>query len=226
MHHKKPSNLSSTFSKTMAKISFSCVVLLTIISIATAIEPTQHKKSRYTAFTEEQCRGTQYFQLCVRSLSMFATSPTFTQTPEQLAQLAIRISLVRARLASQYITEVAKDLQTTKSRNYQAVIDCLQQINDGVDQLRNSVRELGKMSTDSETDNFSWHRSNVNSWLSTAQTDALTCLDGFSGHAIRSRMKATIRAKVLNVAEVTSNALDFFSRYVERCQASRSHTKP
>ncbi|CDO97712.1 unnamed protein product [Coffea canephora] len=204
----------------MAKISFSFLLLLSAISIAAAIELTSNRGSGFRAFIEQECRGTQYFQLCVHCLSIFAHSTT--QTPEQLAQVALKVSLVRARYARAYITKVAQDLKLKKTKDYQAVHDCLEQINDGVDQLTNSVKELGRMSIATETD-FFWHQSNVNSWMSTAVTEALTCMDGISGHAIGSKVKSTIRAKVLNVAQVTTNALDFFNRYVSRHRASQSH---
>lgn len=210
----------------MAKIDFSTLLLLSIISMATAIEPNSSlkQKSRFRAFVEAQCRGTRYFQLCVRSLSNFANSTT--QTTEQLAQVALRVSLVRARSARAYVTKVAKDLRQMKTRDYQAVEDCLEQINDSVGQLTNSVKELGRMSLASETD-FFWHQSNIKTWMSTALTDALTCMDGISGHAMGNRVKRTIRAKLLNVAQVTSNALAFFNRYVARHRASdHSRTKP
>ena len=176
----------------MAKISFSFLLLLSAISIAAAIELTSNRGSGFRAFIEQECRGTQYFQLCVHCLSIFAHSTT--HTPEQLAQVALKVSLVRARYARAYITKVAQDLRLKKTKDYQAVHDCLEQINDGVDQLTNSVKELGRMSIATETD-FFWHQSNVNSWMSTAVTEALTCMDGISGHAMGSKVKATIRAK-------------------------------
>ncbi|KAL3536977.1 hypothetical protein ACH5RR_000343 [Cinchona calisaya] len=216
----------------MAKFNFPLLFLLSIISTATATATATAVKSmslnqqlHLRAFIKEQCRGTLYFQLCVHCLSIFANSTT--RTPEQLAQVALKVSLVRARFARAYITKVAKDLRVKKiTKDYQAVQDCLEQIDDGVEQLTNSVKELGRMSLASETD-FFWHQSNIQTWMSTALTDALTCMDGISGHAMESKEKAIVRAKVLNVAQVTSNALALFNRYVARYRASdHSRTKP
>ncbi|CAI9103663.1 OLC1v1002187C1 [Oldenlandia corymbosa var. corymbosa] len=226
----------------MAKFSLCfLLLLLTIISTAAArsISPPppppplpphhqhhhpHHRRSSSgsSSFIEEQCKGTHYYKLCVESLSyfQFANPSSTTHTPEELARLALRVSLVRARLTSRYISNVARDLKIKKTRDYPAVRDCLEQINDGVNQLTNSVKELGKMTLDREN-GFPWHESNINSWLSTAQTDALTCMDGFSGHAMGGKLKATIRSKVLNLAQLTSNALAFFNRYAKRHRASR-----
>ncbi|KAI8030579.1 hypothetical protein LOK49_LG01G01327 [Camellia lanceoleosa] len=54
---------------------------------------------------------------------------------------------------------------------------------------------------------FLWHMSNVETWVSAALTDENTCLDGFSGRALDGNVKASIKARVTNVAQVTSNAL-------------------
>uniref|UniRef100_M0ZLA2 Invertase/pectin methylesterase inhibitor family protein n=1 Tax=Solanum tuberosum TaxID=4113 RepID=M0ZLA2_SOLTU len=70
---------------------------------------------------------------------------------------------------------------------------------------------------------FEWHQSNVQTWLSTVLTDAYTCMEGMNnlGHAsMGGKMKAMIKAKVLNVAQVTSNALGLFNGFAARHKAS------
>ncbi|KAF1002330.1 hypothetical protein AG4045_021509 [Apium graveolens] len=88
-----------------------------------------------------------------------------------------------------------------------------------------SVKEFRQMSVDGEKQ-FLWHESNVQSWVSAALTDATACIDGFSTYSINSRVKATIKAKVLNVAQVTSNALALFNGYTARQRASFRAKKP
>ena len=136
------------------------------------------------------------------------------------------VSLARALYTRAYVTKVAKLLQQTSTPDYFAVQDCLNQINDGVTQIAQSVKEFRQMSIDGEKQ-FLWHESNVQSWVSAALTDATTCIDGFSAYTIRGKVKATIKAKVLNVAQVTSNALALFNGYTARHRASfRAKKKP
>lgn len=122
-------------------------------------------------------------------------------------------------------------MKQRKAKEYPVVKDCLDQINDGVDQIRHSLKELGRMtvanSNNYKESVFSWHQNNVQTWMSTAITDALMCMDtGFpAGNAMGSKTKAIIRAKVLNVAQATSNALAFFNRFVARQKASRRAPK-
>ncbi|KAA8515920.1 hypothetical protein F0562_019099 [Nyssa sinensis] len=113
----------------------------------------------------------------------------------------------------------ANQLKQMKAKEYQAVKDCLAQINDGVGQLSQSIKELRRMGQD-RVENFMWHESNVQTWVSTALTDATTCIDGFSGKAMGGKLRAIIKAKVLNVAQVTSNALALFNRFAARHRAN------
>ncbi|KAG9136064.1 hypothetical protein Leryth_025923 [Lithospermum erythrorhizon] len=212
----------------MAKLKFLVlIVVLYILSIFVAAEEPRaparnhHRRSRPRTFVEAQCQTTLYPDLCVRSLSYFV-NPT-AQTPQQLAQLALRVSLSRARYARVYMIQVAKEFKKSKAKEYQSLKDCLEQINDGVDQLTRSVMELQRINELGES-KFMWRQSNVETWTSAALTDALSCLDGFSIHSMGGKKKAIIRAKVLNVAQVTSNALALFTRFAARHRASHVKT--
>ncbi|XP_052193758.1 pectinesterase inhibitor 9-like [Diospyros lotus] len=147
---------------------------------------------------------------------------------EQLAQFALMVSLAKAQHAKAYVTKVAAETKSMKFKEYQVVKDCLDQINDGVDQLRQSIKEIQQISRDGE-ENFMWHTSNVQTWVSTALTDAMTCLDGFSSRAMGGKVRlvrATIKGKLLNVVQVTSNALALFNRFAARHKARGAKVKP
>ncbi|WOG90411.1 hypothetical protein DCAR_0209655 [Daucus carota subsp. sativus] len=208
----------------MAQISLTfLVILLTIFCLSGLAEPACRRCSRSRAFVEAQCRTTRYTDLCVRGLLPYVNSKIHTQ--QQLAQVALSVSLSRARFTRAYVISVAKQLQQTRTPDYAAVEDCLNQINDGVTQIAQSVKEFRQMSVDGEKQ-FLWHESNVQSWVSAALTDATQCIDGFSAYTIKSKVKATIKAKVLNVAQVTSNALALFNGYTARHRASFRAKKP
>ncbi|KAL7233544.1 hypothetical protein ACSBR1_017207 [Camellia fascicularis] len=164
----------------MAQLSLSLLLLLSSLFIAGTASPNGPPHSRARPFVESQCRATLYPRLCIQYLSINAN--TSEQSPQQLAQLALMVSLARAQYTRAYVTKVAAQLKKMKAKEYQAVKDCLDQINDGVDQLSQSIIELKRINQDGEG-NFMWHMSNVQTWLSTALTDANGCIDGFSGHA-------------------------------------------
>lgn len=208
----------------MAQINLTfLVILLTIFCIFGMVEPTCRRCSRSRAFVEKQCQATRYSKLCVQTLLPYVNSTI--QTQQQLAQVALSVSLSRSRYTRVYVIGVAKELEQTRTPDYAAVQDCLDQINDGVTQIAQSVKEFRQMGVDGEKQ-FLWHESNVQSWVSAALTDATACMDGFSTYTIKSKVKATIKAKVLNVAQLTSNALALFNGYTARHRASFRAKKP
>nr|XP_007158765.1 hypothetical protein PHAVU_002G180000g [Phaseolus vulgaris]ESW30759.1 hypothetical protein PHAVU_002G180000g [Phaseolus vulgaris] len=154
------------------------------------------------AYIESSCHGTRYPDLCIRCLARFSNSTI--DGPQHLAHLALSVSLFRALKTRVYLLKVAKELEEFKSdRVYLTVQDCVTQLND-------KLRRMNKGTI--IDDNFLWHISNVETWVSTALTDASYCVQSFPGTRM-SKRTATIKVKAQNVAEVTSNALNLFHRY-------------
>ncbi|OAY49329.1 pectinesterase inhibitor 9 [Manihot esculenta] len=201
----------------MANLSLpSSLLLLFVLCISGTAESAFVRRSHARAYIEASCRSTRYPALCIKYLSGFANSTI--QNPQQLAQAALLASLYRARYTRSYMLKVTTELKATKAKEYQAVKDCLDQIDDSVQQLSQSIRELRRFGGHEESENSEdvfWHISNVESWTSAALTDASNCAEQFRGRKM-NKLKATIKGKVLNVAQATSNALALFHRYASR----------
>uniref|UniRef100_A0A6N2MSA1 Pectinesterase inhibitor domain-containing protein n=1 Tax=Salix viminalis TaxID=40686 RepID=A0A6N2MSA1_SALVM len=201
----------------MARTSlFIVLLLLSIVCLSGAMKPARpSRRSRARAYVENECNKTRYPSLCIQYLAVSANSTI--QTPQQLAQAALSVSLYKALQTRTFMMKVAKELKAMKSKDYQAVKDCLDQICDSVDQLSESVRELHRLERLDVAggDDAFWHISNVETWVGSAMTDASTCLDEFSGRDM-SKLRAIIKAKVLNVAQTASNALSMFHRYAAK----------
>ncbi|CAK9171150.1 unnamed protein product [Ilex paraguariensis] len=168
-----------------------------------------------TDFIKVSCRATLYPAVCVHCLSTFADK--IQQNERELAQAALSVSLARARSTAMFVSKMFK-ASGLNPRVYQAVRDCVDNMGDSVDQLRRSAKELSDMGRVSGQD-FMWHASNVQTWVSAALTDENTCLDGFSGHAMDGNVKAAIKKKVVYVGKVTSNALALVNRFAARHRA-------
>lgn len=198
------------------------VFSLLALTLVQAQKPAiQHRpRSRARAFIEMQCATTLYPKLCISSLSPYVANFGKTLSHRQLAQTALKITLVKAESTQAYITDVAKRLNQTKGPEARSVAQCLDQINDGVEQLKNCIKEAQHIKEDGESSDFTWHASNVQTWMSTALTDASLCIDGFSGKTIGGKTKAFIKAKVLNLQQLTSIALALFNRFAARFRAS------
>ncbi|XP_047977519.1 pectinesterase inhibitor 9-like [Salvia hispanica] len=204
----------------MAKTIAFLTLSLLVLTLVQAQHPVSRgrARSRARAFIESQCEKTLYSTMCVRYLSPYVASFTKILSHRQLAQIALKVTLARAESTQAYITEVANKTKGPESRS---VRECLDQINDGVDQLTKCIKEAQHIKENGgSSSDFTWHASNVQTWMSTALTDASMCIDGISGRAIGGKTKALIKARVLNLQQVTSIALALFNRFAARFRAA------
>ncbi|KAG9452428.1 hypothetical protein H6P81_005332 [Aristolochia fimbriata] len=182
-------------------------LLLTIAAAAAA-----PRRAGTGDFIKSSCGATRYPALCVDSLSVYA--PSIKRSPRQLAQAALAVSVARARSTAAFMTKMSK-AGGLRSRDRAALRDCVETMGDSVDRLSKSMKELGAVGS---RGSFEWHMSNVETWVSAALTDENTCVDGFAG--VHDNVKATVRAKIVNVAQVTSNALALVNRFAQRRAAA------
>lgn len=190
----------------MAKASF---ILLPLLLSIFYVDLAAESLGKSTNFIEASCSATRYPVLCVQSLSSYAS--TIQQSPRQLAQTALTVSITKAQSTCTFVSRMAK-AKGIRRREYGAVKDCLYEMDDSVERLSRSVRELKRMGG-AHGEEFKWHVSNVETWVSAALTDETTCMDGFSGRALDGKVKTAIRARVFRVAQVTSNALALVNQY-------------
>ncbi|WCJ22885.1 Plant invertase/pectin methylesterase inhibitor superfamily protein [Euphorbia peplus] len=218
-------NLSITFS--------SLILLLSILYMFGTVAPTvgpphppgpplsrlrSRSKSHTQSYLQASCAQTRYPSLCMEYLS---TSKKTIRTPQDLAHAALYASLCRAKSTKSYLWKVLKHEKAMKAKEYQRIKDCLDQLNDGVDQIEQSIAELQRLAgkEHATSGGVVWHISNVETWTSAALTNANNCVDEFPGKRM-SKLKATIKGKVLNVAQSTSNALALFHQYAARYRAA------
>lgn len=170
-----------------------------------------------TNFIRVSCRATLYPVLCYQSLSVYATK--IQQNERQLAKAALAVSLGKARFTTMFVSKLTK-VTGIRTRELRAVQDCIDNMGDTVDQLSRSLDELNHINRFRGGQDFMWHMSNVQTWVSAALTNENTCSDGFSGNFMEGNVKATVKRRIVTVAQVTSNALALVNRFAERHQAA------
>lgn len=205
----------------MAKLSLFSLALFFHLYLAGMADSPIPGHSTPANFIRNSCRATRYPALCVQCLSGYGHA---IRNEHQLAVTALSVSLSRARSAAVFVGKLTK-VRGIKKREFLAVKDCIENMGDGVDRLSQSVRELGHVGRAVGQD-FTWHMSNVQTWVSAALTDENTCLDGFDGRFMDGNVKAAIRRRVTNVAQVTCNALALVNRFAARHQAAAVTEKP
>lgn len=102
-----------------------------------------------------------------------------------------------------------------KAREYAAIKVCLEEVEDSLDRVNKSCREMKGLGRAKGTD-FTWRMSNVQTWVSAALTDETTCMDGFAGRVMDGKIKRSVRAQVEGVAHVTSNGLALINSFVAK----------
>ncbi|TXG70728.1 hypothetical protein EZV62_005663 [Acer yangbiense] len=187
------------------------VLYISAVLVTAANKPTAAAVSD-ASFIKTSCTSTTYPAICVRSLSAYASN--IKQSSRQLALTALSVSQTRAESCKSFVTKLGK-FKNLKSRERKAIKDCLDEVSDTVDRLSKSVQEL-KQSGQSKGSDFEWHMSNVETWVSAALTDENTCSDGFAGKTFDGKVKASVRAQIVSVAQYISNALSLVNQYAEK----------
>ncbi|XP_009767669.1 pectinesterase inhibitor 9 [Nicotiana sylvestris] len=197
--------------------SFQCFLAYTMAASA------MHSNPDAIKFIRVSCKATLYPVLCVQCLSAYAN--TVKQSEQQLARAALSVSLSKAKSTTIFVSKLTK-IRGLKPREKQAVKDCFDTMSDSVDQINKSIPELGQTGHFAAGQDFMWHVSNVQTWVSAAMTDENTCLDGFSGPGMNGNVKAVLRSRILHLAQVTSNALALVNRFADRHRPSATANTP
>ncbi|KDP22406.1 hypothetical protein JCGZ_26237 [Jatropha curcas] len=194
----------------MAKVTLLSLLIPILYILDTARSAaTARSTAASSNFIKASCRTTTYPVLCVESLSAYA--PSIQQNPRQLTEAALSVSVARAQATRTFVYKLTK-FKGVKPREREAINDCLEEIDDTVDRLSKSFKELKS----AKGKDFQWHMSNVETWVSAALTDENTCVDGFAGKALDGKLKASIKARIVNVAQVTSNALSLINKFASK----------
>lgn len=183
-------------------IIFQLILQLTFIH--SAITPQSS-----TEFIKTSCSSATYPRLCFSSLSVHANA--IQTSPRLLATAALSVSLSSVKSAATQILKLSHS-HGLPSRDVAALNDCLEELRDSVDSLAASISEMPKLRRGRD---FDLVMSNVQTWVSAALTDETTCSDGFQGKAVNGGVKAAVRARIVNIAQLTSNALSLINRIGE-----------
>ncbi|CAL9757087.1 unnamed protein product [Musa acuminata subsp. burmannicoides] len=155
-------------------------------------------------FIVSSCRATTFRRLCVDSLSPYAN--VIRDSPMELARSALSVSLSGARSAAAAVSKLAAD-GTLAPREAAAVRDCMTTTGASVDELQRSLEAIGNPKGKGEAV-VGLRLDDIQTWVSAALTDEDTCMDGIGGgRGMGGVVKVTIRRQIVNIAQLTSNAL-------------------
>lgn len=174
------------------------IIMLVLFSCLTNLGLLASISENGENYVQDACSVTRYHDICIRSLSPF--SNTAKRSPSKWARAGVSVTLTEAKGVSQYLINLKKQ-RTMTGRNRIALSDCIECVQDAIDNLHKTLAVLRNLNGRT----FDTQMSDVNTWMSAALTDEETCLDGFDSRK-RKQVKS-LRKQVLNVSYITSNAL-------------------
>ncbi|XP_059643170.1 21 kDa protein-like [Cornus florida] len=178
------------------------LLLVTYMNSSIAMRPIE----KNTKFIKSSCSTTIYPQLCYSSLSSYASR--IQTSPKLLANTALSVTLEAVRSTPSVLAKVSKT-HHLKPREAAAISDCVEELTDAVEELQNSMEEMGQL----RGKNFGLKMNDIQTWVSAALTNEDTCMEGFAGKAMNGSVKATVRGRLVSVAQLTSNALALINYY-------------
>ncbi|KAK9103224.1 hypothetical protein Sjap_020478 [Stephania japonica] len=157
-------------------------------------------------FVKNSCGATAYPNVCIKSLSSYSSE--INTSYQKLANAALTVSLKSAKSASALVLKLLRRGQL-KANEAAAVKDCVENIGESIDEVRQSLGEL--KSFNGNVGDLDFKMSNVRTWLSAALTDDDTCMEGLDEENVAPKVKNKIRSSIAGVAQLTSNALALVS---------------
>ncbi|CAM9001559.1 unnamed protein product [Rhodiola kirilowii] len=189
-------------------------MILFYLATTTTTAATAALPKTSTNFIKSSCKATLYPTLCVQSLSLYAAS--IKLSPQKLTHTALLISLAKAKSTRTYISIMSKT-NGLKRADRAALKDCLENMGAAEDRIRGSVQEMGKLGKAASTRELRWIMSNVQTWVSAALSGENTCGDGLSEESeVSGRVRNGISPMLVNVKQVTSNALALINLFVDK----------
>ncbi|CAI0547285.1 unnamed protein product [Linum tenue] len=161
-----------------------------------------------TEFIRTSCSATTYPKLCYNSLAVHATK--IQTSAKLLATTALDVTLASAKSTSAAMLKLSRT-HGLAPRQSAAMLDCVEELGDSVDQIRQSIDELAGARTSPAE--FQMMISDVQTWVSAALTDETTCSDGFAGKEMAGEVKTAVRGRIEKIAHLTSNALALINAY-------------
>lgn len=181
------------------------------------------KPTPQESFVDDTCFITRYPEVCVGSLLPLANA--INESYHEVARASLAMSLVTAESAKANLLKLA-NLKGLKPMEYGALKECIDQVEDSVDRLSQSVREIAHLGPANggpangenppHGEESSWHGSNVDTWTNAALNQVQRCAEGFSGQVLDGKIKTFVQNEVTNVELIVNVALDLFKLFANK----------
>nr|GEU82990.1 probable pectinesterase/pectinesterase inhibitor 61 [Tanacetum cinerariifolium] len=201
-------------SKSKLKLLFTVAFILIVaaavsVTLAVTLRPKSSGGSgssihKPTKAISRVCSRTLYQNLCVNSLVEFPGS--LIASEKELVHISVNVTLQRVGKAYDTSTDINNLAMDTRVRS--AYSDCLELLDDSVDQLRSSLMSVAPSALSESS--AAGSSDDIITWLSASLTNHDTCTEGLS-EAEDGEVKNLMKDKLKDLSELVSNSLAIYS---------------
>lgn len=209
----KPIKKSTTKLKPLLIIGFTLIVAAALaVTLAVTLRP-KSSGNRSGSMTHPKptkaisrvCSRTLYQNLCVNSFLDFPGS--LVASDKQLVHISVNMTLQRVGRAYYSSTDINNVEMSSRVRS--AYNDCLELLEDSVDQLQSSLTSVSP-SGDNNNQQRVGSTEDVMTWLSASLTNHDTCTEGLTD-VEDGQVKELMTDKLKDLSELVSNSLAIYS---------------
>ncbi|XP_059645784.1 pectinesterase inhibitor 7-like [Cornus florida] len=199
-------------------LCFLCLAILLHVQRISAVESPNSEPNNTTDFIRTKCNATSYPELCYTSLSGFANA--IKEDPARLAKVAIAVSLSKVKHMANYVANISRQADKGGNKRLAEAVDvCFEVFGGAVEGIRDSLSQMKRLHRPGQSQSLGFQISNVQTWMTGALTCQDTCTDALEEIDYGGPVKTDICDRVVEVYDVTSNALSLVNSYADTVAA-------
>ncbi|PIM98666.1 Pectinesterase [Handroanthus impetiginosus] len=197
--------------------------LLVVVAISVAVVQSHKHETNHggEAVIKSTCATTLYPELCISTVNAAAVSTSAIKSSKDVLIAALNYTIYTVETNYFTVKKIGSRSSLT-AREKTALHDCLEMIDDTLDELRRSEMEL----KDYGFKNYSLadHKENLVNLLSAAQTNQETCLDGFSHDNADKKVRQALLDGQMHIFRLVSNVLAIIKNLADIEMANNAHS--
>ncbi|XP_058226932.1 pectinesterase-like isoform X1 [Rhododendron vialii] len=204
---KLVSNISKPHKKLFLVLFTSFLLIAAVIGIVAGVNSKKNtiKSSSTHAIVKSSCSTTFYPDLCYSTIANATQlSNKVISTPKDVIMMSLNITKTAVEHNYFSVKRLLKKKKLT-DREKTALHDCLEMIDDTLDELRKAEDDLNQYPSYKKS--LSQHADDLKTLMSAAMTNQETCVDGFSYNEADKKVRESLIGGQLHVEKMCSNAL-------------------
>ncbi|PIN09090.1 Pectinesterase [Handroanthus impetiginosus] len=214
--------------KILVLAAFASLLVVAAISVA-VVQCHKHKTiHRGEAIIKSTCAATLYPELCISTVNAAAVSTSAIKSSKEVLTTALNHTIYTTETNYFAVKKIGNRSRFFRSssltrREKTALHDCLEMIDNTLDELRRTKMELKDYGVKI---NYSLadRKEILVSLFSAAQTNQETCLDGFSHEKADKLVRLALLARQKHVFRLVSNVLAIIKNLADNEMANNPHS--